>query len=105
MRAATGGVHLLMSDHVARTHRPAIMAAAETHPNAAQRRRRQAAAILGEAEVGWRASGSVVGPQPQVFIDAIRRHDFAGIHPVVAVPDRLELAKRLYQLWPEDFRQ
>ena len=53
----------------------------------------------------FRLPGSVIGAEPQVFVDLVRLDQFARIHLPVGVPRRLELSEGLHELRPEHFRQ
>ena len=97
-RPATGGVLLLLGDHVRRAHHPALVAAALPDTDAAQHGPAEAAFVLGVAERGLDAAVVVVDAQAQQRVERIRRRDLAGVHPVVRVEDRLEPAERLDDL-------
>ena len=47
----------------------------------------------------------VCSTQPQVLVHTIRINHLAGIHPLVGVPDGLELAKGLNKLGAIHFRE
>jgi len=105
VRAAARRVRLFARGAIARTHRPAVVAAAIADADTADRAEREAAVIPRKAELRRRLWRMVVGAEPQILIDAVRRDDLAGIHPAVGVPDALEFAERLDQFRSEHLRQ
>src|SRR5205823_4000894 len=94
-RPSSGGVHLFPGGHVAGAHGPAGLPAAGSHPNAAEHRAREGCPIGGITEVGPRRRRVVIGADAQVVSDRIRVHHLARIHPVLGIPDRLELPEGL----------
>jgi hypothetical protein len=52
-------------------------------------------------DLGWAVGGS----EPEVLPRQVRVHHLVGVHLVLRVPDRLELAERPDQLRPEHLRQ
>src|SRR5579864_7458955 len=88
---------LFERDHVAWAHHAAFLAAAIPYSDAAHGPMPEMAFVFGKFEMRLRLPGIEVGPEAQVLVDGEWIDDFAGIHPVLRVPDRFEFAKRLYQ--------
>ena len=106
--AAAGGVLLLAGGAVAGTHDAALGVAASADADAALGGALEGAVVCGEGEVRLerceRGPGSVVravGAEAKILdgiVDAHRIDELAGIHAVVGIPERLELAEGLHQL-------
>src|SRR5258708_2037138 len=105
MGAATRGVLFFTRGAVAGTHYSAFFAAALSHANAAKSGIGEIAVVVRKMKMRFRQPGSVIGAEPQVFIDLVRLDQFARIHLPVGVPGRLELSEGLHELGPEHFRQ
>ena len=126
VRTAPRRMLLVAGGAIARTHHPAVCLAARAHAHASFRCRLQRSAVLGKRKVrvkvlleAIRCAFFLARPcrrrliPPQValaqvldrVVDAHRIDQLAGIHAVVRIPQRLELAKRLHQLGPEHLRQ
>src|SRR5581483_282925 len=88
---------------VTRTHGPFFVTTALADSDASQRRLIEAAAILQEVEVRLRLYWTIVGAQTQVLIDRIGIDHFPGIHLPLGIPQALELAKGLDQLFAIHF--
>src|SRR5258706_10850350 len=91
--------------HVAGAHHAALVLPALADADAAQDGAREAAVVVRILEVRCGSRGSVIDAEPQVVVHAIWVHQLAGIHLAGGIPDALELAERLDQLWPEHQRQ
>ena len=98
-------MHLLVRNHVARTHRAAILPSTLADPNTTLQRPRKAEVVVRKAEVGFRLGRMVIGPIAEILVDAVWPHDFARIHFPVWVPDIFEFLKSTDQLLPEHARQ
>src|SRR5262249_30380150 len=101
-RAPARRVALLAARHVARAHHAVLAAAAPARADAdaALRRAREAAAVLGVGEQALDLRRLVARADAQVGSDRERIDHLAGFHLPVGVPDRLDLAERLDQLRP-----
>ena len=102
-------VALFPRDHETRAHgvldAMASEAAAFAYTHATQRGARKAAVIIGKFEMRLRLPRFVPRIQAQIFVHAIRFHDFARVHFPIGIPDRLEFMEGLQQFWPEHFLQ
>ena len=100
---AAGGVAFFVRGLVGGAHRPARLAAALAHTDAARHGPRQRAAVVGEAEDRlWIGQGQ---GRPQVRIERQGIDYLARVHAPARIPDRLELPERRHQLRPEHARQ
>jgi hypothetical protein len=105
-RPAARGVFLFARHHEARTHCCALEPAARTHTDTAQRRPREAAAVIaGKAKMRRERRRLIFGAKPQVLVDTIGVHELARIHLASGIPDRLELGEGLHQFRTEHSRQ
>ena len=105
MGATAGGMHLFPRNHVAGTHRVllalTVFASTLAHTNTSQGRVGEAAMVIGKLEIGCRFPGTIIGPQSQVLVNAIRVYDLSGIHLPVWIPNGLKFAKRFDQFRPK----
>src|SRR5579884_250857 len=99
-RPSARRVLLLPRGLVARAHH-AFLVTARPDAEAALRRRGERAAVVVEREVRLHLARLVRRRHAQVRVERVGVGDLAGIHLVVRVPDRLELAERLDELWAE----
>src|SRR5438876_3776149 len=95
--ASTRRMFFLKGHHVARTHCASVRPAAPSNTDAAQGSGGKTSFIVRKLEMRLDLGWVVLGPDAQVFVQAIRMHNFARIHLVVGVPDGLELAEGLYK--------
>src|SRR5215203_770987 len=98
-RPAPGRVLLLAGRHEAGAHRAAPLAAALADADAAAGGTNEAAGISWIAEGGLRTLKGQAGTE--VRVERIGIDLLAGVHPVAGVPDGLELAEGLHQLFAE----
>src|SRR5437588_5932938 len=105
MGAAARGVLLLERDHVAGTHHAFFFAAALSYADAAHGGVPEIAFVFRKLEMRLRLPGVEVRPEAQVLVDRKGIDDLVGIHPILWIPDGLELSERLNQLRAEHFGQ
>src|SRR5205085_1465704 len=91
--AAAGGVFFFAGDAEAGAHDTTLVAAALADAHAAKCGMRQAALVFGKMEMGLRLPRVVVGPETEIFVEAVGFDDLSGVHLPVGIPDRLELAE------------
>ncbi len=103
--AAAGRVHLLLGHHVARAHGAVLFLAALADADAALGRVGEAPLVVQELEVRLDLGRVVGGAEPEVLARQVGVDHLVGVHLVVGVPDRLELAEGPDQLRPEHLRQ
>ena len=112
MRPSPCRVLLLSRCPIARTHHPALRVAARPHPHAPLRGPLQPSIVRRKRKMSFQLrarrlsrSRRVVPQILQRVVHPRRIRQLAGIHPVVRIPQRLELAKCLNQLRSEHLRQ
>ena len=98
-RAPARRVLLLARDHVARAHHAlGVGLAALSDADAAQRRVREVAAVVGVGELHGRPRRVVIRSQLEVDVDRERIDDLARVHLALGIPDALELPEGLHDL-------
>ena len=105
MSASTRGVLLFQGHHVARTHHAFILPSALANSDATHRAVPKVTFIFRKLEMSFRFPGLEVRSEAQILVNEKWIDDFTRIHLVLRIPDGLELAKCLYQLGTEHFRQ
>src|SRR3989442_9630642 len=109
-RAAARGVALLARAAVARAHGAAFRGAALPHADATPDGSSETVPLLaGEGKLCLESHGLVLRSEAQVFIHpqdfSFGIDDLPGVHAILRVPQRLELAEGLHQLRAEHERQ
>ena len=95
---AAGGVLLVPGGPEAGAHHAAGRGQAGADPDAAAGGRLQAAVVVGQGQLGPASGARAVHEHPQISVELAGPHDRAGIHPVLRVPDGLELGEGVDQL-------
>src|SRR5689334_22937919 len=92
MSAAARRVLFFARHHEGRTHRVLVTLAAEpaalSDADTAQRRVREAAAVVRVLEIGLERFGRIIGAEPKVLVDAVWIDDLPRVHFRVRIPDR-----------------
>src|SRR5436853_20501 len=101
MGAAARGMLLFARHHVAWAHGSAMLAPTLTYANATQRRAGKIELIIWKMKMSPCFGRMIIRTQAQIVDDPIRLYDFAGIHLPLWIPDVLEFAECLHELWSE----